>query len=615
MHLSVFHYVRTVGDDGGVDACDGPAIGLDLESLLEDGLPPWNISLEIIAALCEILDICHEDKEIHGDITPEFVFIDETGAISIEGFGREDTSTMAPEGRTIGPITDSYGLGYVAMRLFGDVELGELPDDDPDGHDDVVIDAVLTIDLSGLAEEMQGDIQWYVAKLMSFDREDRPTPLEAWRTFIAFADSAEGPTFEDWCNLALDGGGERREAADPAAPAADEDGGALADDLGGPTMAKGPLATGSISFDGGGSAGKGATAFWSKDQMKAALDKEEDEDDGFRPAVGGGSATAFWSKSQMDAMRDGKAEAPRPKRAEGEGKKRQATMMMRRVPKKEREKAEKRQTAAPPAPPAPASRPSTPPASPPPAAPVAKRSAPAQPAMNIQGPQGPPSTPAIQPPPPPPAPQQAGGSKAGLIVGGVVALIVIGGLLCFGVGGMGGLAYMFSGDETSADASTTDEPPAPAPKPTPQQDTDEPEPEPEPEPKRTKRAPQPAAPSRAAPRPSAPAPRTPAPAPRTPAPAPRTPAPAPAAPAPPPAPASGPAQVRYRSTGRGRLICGSKNEEFDGMVTLRFEPFELPVSCLVMMEGKRGVFQVYGSGSVTCNLSGGDVVCDRAIVQ
>ena len=44
-----FHFVRTLGDDGGVDAVDGPAIGLDLESILQDGLPPFKVALEVLA--------------------------------------------------------------------------------------------------------------------------------------------------------------------------------------------------------------------------------------------------------------------------------------------------------------------------------------------------------------------------------------------------------------------------------------------------------------------------------------------------------------------------------------------------------------------------------------
>jgi hypothetical protein len=68
--LSEFHYVRTLGVDGGVDAVEGPAVGLDLESIVKDGLPPFKVALEILAALCEILDISDQDGEVHGDLAP-----------------------------------------------------------------------------------------------------------------------------------------------------------------------------------------------------------------------------------------------------------------------------------------------------------------------------------------------------------------------------------------------------------------------------------------------------------------------------------------------------------------------------------------------------------------
>ena len=66
--MSQFHYVRTTGVDGGVDAVDGPAIGIGLDELLRAGLPPFKEALEIIAALCEILDIAEEDGEVHKKI-------------------------------------------------------------------------------------------------------------------------------------------------------------------------------------------------------------------------------------------------------------------------------------------------------------------------------------------------------------------------------------------------------------------------------------------------------------------------------------------------------------------------------------------------------------------
>ena len=94
--MSEYHYVRTLGEEGGVDRCDGQAIGIDLESVLEDGLPPWKVTLEIIAALCEILDIANEDDAVHGDVDPEYIFVDETGAVSLEGYGSGIDRSRAP---------------------------------------------------------------------------------------------------------------------------------------------------------------------------------------------------------------------------------------------------------------------------------------------------------------------------------------------------------------------------------------------------------------------------------------------------------------------------------------------------------------------------------------
>ena len=78
--MSDWHYCRTTGADGGVDAVEGRAYGLDLESVLKDGLPPFKIALEVIAAMCEILDIAEQDDEGHGDLVPQDVYIDELDA-------------------------------------------------------------------------------------------------------------------------------------------------------------------------------------------------------------------------------------------------------------------------------------------------------------------------------------------------------------------------------------------------------------------------------------------------------------------------------------------------------------------------------------------------------
>lgn len=320
--MSEFHYVRTLGPDGGVDAVDGPAIGMDLESILKDGLPPFKVAMEIAAALCEMLDIAEQDGETHGDIGPEYVFIDDTGAVSLEGFGADRESTRAPEGVPDGPVTDSYGLGYALVRLFGPIDLGALPDD-LGPHDDAVIDVVVELPFGGVPDQYIGDLQWFMAKLLAADPDERPTPVEAWRTFIAFADESEGPLLENWILDAMEGGGERREAVkadSQAGPPPDEAAGDDDEDLGGPVVGSGPLSKGAISFKGGGgSSTAGATAFWSKEAMKAALDADEEEEPAFKPQAA--AATSFWSKSDLQKMDEAR---PAAKRKTEKGERRSA---------------------------------------------------------------------------------------------------------------------------------------------------------------------------------------------------------------------------------------------------------------------------------------------------
>jgi hypothetical protein len=407
--VSEFHYVRTPGEDGGVDACEGPAIGLDLETVLKDGLPPWKIALEIIAALCEILDIADQDGEIHGDVGPPVVFIDETGAVSLEGFGVPRKRTRAPEGTAKDTRADLYCLGATALRTVTRATVPERLPDDAAAHDDAIIDLALAIDLSELDEAMQGDVQWFLAKLMAFDREDRPAAVDAWRTFVAFAAAMPGPDMAEWCAQALDGGGERRSearrvpgSAPPPPPSPGDE------DLSGPAVQKGFLTGRPVNFDDGGAAKGGATAFWTKEDMKRALEAQKHEvtEEGPPAGVGGGSATNFWSKEQLAQMERGDASAPRPQRAEGVGERRKVTAAQAPAPRGRSAPGESNPSTAPPlAPPPQAPRAPAPP--PPRATPPAAPQGPPQAAV-ADDPETQPQAPPPGPPPPrpPPSPPQ-----------------------------------------------------------------------------------------------------------------------------------------------------------------------------------------------------------------
>ncbi len=644
--MSEFHYVRTLGVDGGVDACDGPAIGLDLETVLEDGLPPWNVALEVVAALCEVLDIAEEDSEVHGGLHPKYVFIDETGAVSLEGFGVPRNKTRAPEGTPKGPVTDLYGLGYTAFRAICLADLPEnMPDDDPDRHDDLVIDKILEVELDGLPEEMQGDIQWFIAKLMSFDREDRPRALEAWRTFIAFASEVDGPDMASWCAAALDGGGERRDAAQQSANLSASLAGHTSDeeDLDGPMMGDGPLEVRpAINFDDAPSSNKGATAFWTKEDMKRALERPPEEE-GPPMGHGGGEATSFWSRDQMEAMAAGESGAPRPRRAEGQGERRRATAQ-NRAPGADSSLQDVGLNTPPPkshdrptvlldepslGPPADVPRTTAGTISPsltPLPAPVQQRSP--------RAPTPPPTPSAAHPPRPADNDDEEGG-------GGILVLLFGGGV--FAVGGVvvGALllvilliaGWVVFGDPGEAVARPTppdmvdgtdpidpDDPDTPrdpddgtaggdppdAPRPSPAPGV-RPSPTPSPTP-----GPRPAPGTKPEPG-VAPAPSpSPRPAPVRPSPSPQP--SRPVTPTPLPELSEGDARVSLSTTGRGSVTCGGATTTFSGPRAFVIEAYQLPATCLVQIEGGRQVFQVYGTGAVTCEKQGGSVQCDKQLV-
>jgi hypothetical protein len=289
------HYVRTYGPDGGVDPCEGPAIGLEVSGMVADGLPPWNVALEIAAGLAEILAICEEDDVVHGAVHPDLVFVDETGAVSLEGFGQPN---LAPEG---GPATskgDAYGLGVVLAALVGapPVPMGL----DAEAHEDAVVDLILATELDGLPPDMHGDLQWFMGRLLARHPRDRPMAVEVWRTLLAFARGTEGPAVPAWCDQALDGEGERREPLE--APASEG--------LDGAMRQTGPLPT-PMHFDEPTDPRPG-TGMFTREQLRSGLQAAEAPQ-----GVGGGRASGHWTQDQLAAMRAGKG-APAPQRAEGE---------------------------------------------------------------------------------------------------------------------------------------------------------------------------------------------------------------------------------------------------------------------------------------------------------
>ena len=69
-----------------------------------------------------------------------------------------------------------------------------------------------------------------------------------------------------------------------------------------------------------------------------------------------------------------------------------------------------------------------------------------------------------------------------------------------------------------------------------------------------------------------------------------------------PAPVTGPVTLTLKTGDRGQLACpGVANKPFDGNTSLNIEPYALPATCLVIIDGARESFQVFNTGVVTCN--------------
>jgi hypothetical protein len=111
--LNTFCYLHTVGEDAGVDVVHEELETTPLATVLELGLPPFRISMEVAAMLCAIVDIAAEDGETHGDIGVDHVFMTADGSVGISGFGKQRRKSRTPEGSPRGKRTDLYGLGKV----------------------------------------------------------------------------------------------------------------------------------------------------------------------------------------------------------------------------------------------------------------------------------------------------------------------------------------------------------------------------------------------------------------------------------------------------------------------------------------------------------------------
>lgn len=78
--------------------------------------------------------------------------------------------------------------------------------------------------------------------------------------------------------------------------------------------------------------------------------------------------------------------------------------------------------------------------------------------------------------------------------------------------------------------------------------------------------------------------------------------------------AQGTVTLTLKTSGRGRLECIGTRKRFDGLTTLNLDLYGQPATCMVQIDGAMGAFQVYGTGSITCDKAGAEVSCSKGRV-
>ena len=74
------------------------------------------------------------------------------------------------------------------------------------------------------------------------------------------------------------------------------------------------------------------------------------------------------------------------------------------------------------------------------------------------------------------------------------------------------------------------------------------------------------------------------------------------------------AEMRLITNDAGTVSCGGDEMPFNRAMTLTFNPDELPITCLVTIDDKRGVFHTMGTSTMTCNVEGSRVACTESVM-
>jgi hypothetical protein len=265
-----WYYTREAGADGQVITDEGGPEGVVLTEFLRQGPLPLRVGIELVACMADILTIAEEDAAVHGDLKPGCVYLGAGGAVSIDGYGITRHGGRAPEGRPVGLETDTYGLGVVLHSVLSSEAMGAIPRD-RDGHDDAIVDKLVSIDWSDMSDKKWLDpVLHFLCSMLGFDPGERPAPLDVANILGEVAGQVPGKTLESWARRAVPAEG------GPSAPrmeAPKKD----AEDLSGPQpLGRAVSHTGGFSRRQAASAKGQCTAFWTREKIAALLDEEGD---------------------------------------------------------------------------------------------------------------------------------------------------------------------------------------------------------------------------------------------------------------------------------------------------------------------------------------------------
>ncbi len=203
--------------------------GADLKELMALGPMSPRPVCEIAGEAASALQVAHEAKDprtgahlsiVHRDIKPANIRITPSGEVKVLDFGVaraafDDREAMtrsmafgslgyiAPErfdGNDM-PAADVYALGVVVLEALSGKPIGQLSVN-PKKHDEKVKDRLEQL-LESVGGGFGGQAVLFLARMMAYDFEERPTAAEVVERFQGLFIEAPGPWLKSWIPGAL----------------------------------------------------------------------------------------------------------------------------------------------------------------------------------------------------------------------------------------------------------------------------------------------------------------------------------------------------------------------------------------------------------------------------